>query len=489
MIDPFYSHREFIFKDGYDNCKEANGILYFDSYNTFICLTSPNGVIDFSNSTEIVGTNFSKRNYKDLGDNKYSYSWEICDKNNTRYNHESCMKEASYLSAIESMDFDIIQKKLICEEEENVLNHFYYQKNKDKIDYACIERYPTYKFTSSFEDINNYYIPPECMIKDGEFNCQFMCEINGKTLRNYKKPNSEKLKLYDEGVQCLEAIETMTKAEKISTPLYTLTKPVVNSVTVKPSMTATLTGYGVFSTNLPVEAPENVSKMVMFCKYYDRNIPSELCFHGKTPTNLECYQLYKRVEEDLRCDVYTLNSEPYLTTTVTYGKPTTVPYYTQIPATSCAGDEPCYIPTYTMQSFSETFTLTKNIPSSPDYTVPTITNPPTTTLKLPTEDPFSFFSDFCINGDCSNLPDYNWEGWSFGGYGGFEGIDIPALTPTPTPTTTSTTSTSSSTSTVFWSEKLGYPRCSSCKVVYTDDDGDWGVHNGEWCGIDKESCK
>jgi len=34
----------------------------------------------------------------------------------------------------------------------------------------------------------------------------------------------------------------------------------------------------------------------------------------------------------------------------------------------------------------------------------------------------------------------------------------------------------------------GYSCCESCDVIYTDNDGDWGVENGKWCGI-KDSCK
>ncbi|KAG4105587.1 hypothetical protein H8356DRAFT_581435 [Neocallimastix lanati (nom. inval.)] len=34
----------------------------------------------------------------------------------------------------------------------------------------------------------------------------------------------------------------------------------------------------------------------------------------------------------------------------------------------------------------------------------------------------------------------------------------------------------------------GYSCCNSCKVEYTDNDGDWGIENGNWCGI-KSSCK
>nr|AAL01213.1 mannanase ManA [Orpinomyces sp. PC-2] len=38
-----------------------------------------------------------------------------------------------------------------------------------------------------------------------------------------------------------------------------------------------------------------------------------------------------------------------------------------------------------------------------------------------------------------------------------------------------------------FAKSLGYSCCSSCDVVYTDNDGNWGVENGEWCGI-KDSC-
>jgi len=38
-----------------------------------------------------------------------------------------------------------------------------------------------------------------------------------------------------------------------------------------------------------------------------------------------------------------------------------------------------------------------------------------------------------------------------------------------------------------WSLEEGYPCCSSSttKVAYTDEQGEWGVENGDWCGIPK----
>jgi len=34
----------------------------------------------------------------------------------------------------------------------------------------------------------------------------------------------------------------------------------------------------------------------------------------------------------------------------------------------------------------------------------------------------------------------------------------------------------------------GYECCNSCDVIYADDSGNWGVKNGQWCGIDEEKC-
>jgi hypothetical protein len=38
-----------------------------------------------------------------------------------------------------------------------------------------------------------------------------------------------------------------------------------------------------------------------------------------------------------------------------------------------------------------------------------------------------------------------------------------------------------------WSTKLNYPCCKSCstKIDYQDNDGDWGIENGDWCGMPK----
>ena len=35
---------------------------------------------------------------------------------------------------------------------------------------------------------------------------------------------------------------------------------------------------------------------------------------------------------------------------------------------------------------------------------------------------------------------------------------------------------------------MGYPCCTGCSIIFTDNDGDWGYENGEWCGIDSSLC-
>ncbi|OUM67070.1 Non-catalytic module family DOC2 [Piromyces sp. E2] len=55
---------------------------------------------------------------------------------------------------------------------------------------------------------------------------------------------------------------------------------------------------------------------------------------------------------------------------------------------------------------------------------------------------------------------------------------------TTTKKTSTTTKSSEPTNTeTCWSEKLGFKCCSGCNSVYTDKDGDWGLENGDWCGI------
>eukprot|EP00833_Pecoramyces_ruminatium_P014586 jgi/Orpsp1_1/1188618/evm.model.d7180000066129.1 len=61
-------------------------------------------------------------------------------------------------------------------------------------------------------------------------------------------------------------------------------------------------------------------------------------------------------------------------------------------------------------------------------------------------------------------------------------------TTTTVKTTTTTTKKSEPTNSGnCFSIALGYNCCSGCEIIYTDDDGKWGVENGQWCGL-KDSC-
>ncbi|ORX79712.1 hypothetical protein BCR32DRAFT_294273 [Anaeromyces robustus] len=68
----------------------------------------------------------------------------------------------------------------------------------------------------------------------------------------------------------------------------------------------------------------------------------------------------------------------------------------------------------------------------------------------------------------------------------YPGVAIPpAAGSDPSP---STTVNPNPTSGSCWSQRLGFPCCNGCDVAYTDSDGDWGLENNNWCGIDKSKC-
>jgi len=63
----------------------------------------------------------------------------------------------------------------------------------------------------------------------------------------------------------------------------------------------------------------------------------------------------------------------------------------------------------------------------------------------------------------------------------------------PTPTSnvapTTTTDIQPTTNTSCWAEPLGYACCKGCESQYSDNDGEWGIENNEWCGVDPVKCK
>jgi hypothetical protein len=68
-------------------------------------------------------------------------------------------------------------------------------------------------------------------------------------------------------------------------------------------------------------------------------------------------------------------------------------------------------------------------------------------------------------------------------------VDTYPTTSTETPsTTTPSTPTDKSTEYSCWAKNLGYPCCDGCEAIYTDDDGQWGVENEQWCGIIDLKC-
>jgi len=70
---------------------------------------------------------------------------------------------------------------------------------------------------------------------------------------------------------------------------------------------------------------------------------------------------------------------------------------------------------------------------------------------------------------------------------------VPSSSSTPaTTTTTTTTTTTSIKPTAYndkcWAEPLGYTCCDGCEIQYADNDGNWGIENNQWCGIDDKKC-
>jgi len=65
----------------------------------------------------------------------------------------------------------------------------------------------------------------------------------------------------------------------------------------------------------------------------------------------------------------------------------------------------------------------------------------------------------------------------------YPGVAIPA-----TAGSNSGGNSQGTTSSSCWSQRLGYPCCSNCDIYFSDGDGDWGLENDNWCGIDKNKC-
>jgi len=100
---------------------------------------------------------------------------------------------------------------------------------------------------------------------------------------------------------------------------------------------------------------------------------------------------------------------------------------------------------------------------------------------------------YLVNTDGSGAEPYGWEAGACRPSFLCDGSAPQPSTPTNTKTKTKTTTTTkkseqtSSGSCFTVKKNLGFPCCKFCETIYTDDSGDWGVENGEWCGI-PDSC-
>ena len=58
-----------------------------------------------------------------------------------------------------------------------------------------------------------------------------------------------------------------------------------------------------------------------------------------------------------------------------------------------------------------------------------------------------------------------------------------------TTTSSKTEKTNTASITKCWAKELGYSCCKGCEIVFSDDDGNWGFENNDWCGIIDQDCK
>jgi len=81
--------------------------------------------------------------------------------------------------------------------------------------------------------------------------------------------------------------------------------------------------------------------------------------------------------------------------------------------------------------------------------------------------------------------------WTVGGQSNqtwvFESVDGATSNASSSNNSSNNTGNTPQSSSSCWAKSLGYPCCSSCvPVYYFDDDGEWGIVNGDWCGVPKE---
>jgi len=156
-INPMIKFQLPLLQNVYTECQKANGVLYFGGFFNYVCLTSSTNVIDFSDTTDIVGTNASPSNvsysnqpkegyYNFQYENTYfNYKWPICTKDDPEYDHAKCMEAASKLTTIENpINVDLIYEAVSCLFEQVNADYsaaalFYYNKNDtfELYDFIC----------------------------------------------------------------------------------------------------------------------------------------------------------------------------------------------------------------------------------------------------------------------------------------------------------------------------------------------------------------
>ncbi|ORX64518.1 hypothetical protein BCR32DRAFT_128451 [Anaeromyces robustus] len=187
-INPIVRIQLPLFKEIFNECQKANGTLYFGGFLDLICLTSPTNVIDFSDTTEIVGTNSAINNviinknsqygfnlgyevdttnyytFKYDDENIVYYKWPLCSKDDPEYNHAECMKAASKMSTVRDInDSDLIYEAISC---------IYGQANLD------FSKETSFYYNLKNDGVNTYdYL---CLTQNDEYNYRFgHCKING----------------------------------------------------------------------------------------------------------------------------------------------------------------------------------------------------------------------------------------------------------------------------------------------------------------------
>jgi len=368
ILKPF---KRRIFKEIYDDCKEKEGTFYFKDDEEAICLKSSTGIIDFSNSTEIVGKNFSRNTYyyRNLLDKPFEinenneleyYHWPLCDSNSPEYNFDKCMSESSWFRTFENPAGLNIIMNLIYDCMNMEGNAFYYSNNSNngsKYEYVCVEERPLDYFDNPYVFLNHITtsskngkkLPKNCMIKDNQYVC-------GRTFKIKEREacNSENCMSVYEGDFFKDLFEAVAKSETMKK--IDLNPIDYSSKDKRPSLTTLVAqDYHGYLTSTIMSIPENVNKMLMTCKrmsfYFGDKNPQTVKASDYVFDVLDYYTTatdQKTRTYQNTCYVFTQRNTP-MTSTVMEDFCKTVPTYIPGPT-----------PTYTVAEHCETLTLRKN---------------------------------------------------------------------------------------------------------------------------------